>query len=482
MTAPHDRETLVLSSRPLKPGGMSEVLRLSIPGMAAAASTVVMSLTNSVMVAGVETGAVGAVTGAAIMFHVLTALCGGLLAAIVPFTSQSYSRGDRQDGARYAWQGLYVALALGLSTLALVPWLPQLFALIGHTPEVQVMEVAYTQYRLPSLVFFLVGGAVYSFFQGLGRTKLIMLVVGVTNLLNIVLNYLLIYGIGPCPKMGVAGAGLAALLSQGVACLWFLAAFLWGRAALENAVRRSLAPSWSRLKGLLRVGLPTGCQWSLDVLTWAIFHALMVGRLGPREYDANGAVLEITQIAWMPLMGLGQAAASLTGWYLGRGRRDIARRTVRNTLIISTVYMLATAALMFFLARQMMEAFFVLQNKGPESGADLAAVVALGVVALRIAAAFQVFDGTNLTLMGALRGGGDTLWPAVVQQILAWLLFLPLAWFLCFRTDLRMAGAWWACAAYLTLLAAFMYGRYRGTAWMKKNIFKDRADVTPAAP
>jgi MATE family multidrug resistance protein len=482
MTAPQDRETLVVSSRPLKPGGMNEVLRLSIPGMAASASTVVMSLTNSVMVAGVATGAVGAVTGSAIMFHVLTAVCGGLLSAIVPFTSQSYSRGDRQDGARYTWQGLYAAVAMGLGAMVLVPWLPQLFALIGHTGDVQAMEVAYTQYRLPSLLFFLVAGAIYSFLQGIGRTKLIMVVVGVSNLLNIVLNYLFIYGVGPFPKMGVAGAGLGTLIAQGVGCAWFLAVFLWGRAAHENASRRTLALSWSHIKGLVRVGLPTGCQWSLDVLTWAIFHALMVGRLGAREYDANGAVLEITQIAWMPLMGLGSAAASLTGWYLGKGKPDIARRTVRHALAISTAYMAVTAAIMYFFARELMEAFFVLQKTGPESGADLAKVIGLGIVALRIASAFQIFDGTNLTLMGALRGGGDTLWPAVVQQILAWFLFLPLAWYLCFRTDLGMAGAWWACAVYLTLLAGFMYARYRGTAWMKKNIFKDREKAAAAAP
>jgi multidrug resistance protein, MATE family len=93
------------------------------------------------------------------------------------------------------------------------------------------------------------------------------------------------------------------------------------------------------------------------------------------------------------------------------------------------------------------------------------------VAALQIAATFQIFDGWNITLMGALRGGGDTLWPAVAQQLLAWLGFAPLAWAVTGPWGGGLAGAWWASAAYLAALCGLLYWRYRRTRWLEHDIF-----------
>jgi MATE family multidrug resistance protein len=486
MTA-DQRETLVFSKGPLRPGGFEELLRLAGPAMASSVSQVLMGFADSVMVAGVERGAVGAVVAAAMMFHVLTAALGGMLSAIVPFTSQSYSRGRPQDGARYTWQGLYLSLAFGALGLAAMPLVAPLFALIGHAQSVQQMEAAYGRYMAATLVFFLVRATCQAFFQGIGRTKLIMVITVTTNALNLLLNWLLIFGVGPFPRMGVAGAGLATMLSSATGAAWFLAAFLLGRAALGMGSRAALAPSWSRMKGLLRIGIPTSWQWSLDVAAWSLWHALMIGRLGAAALDANGAVMEITAIAWFPVVGIGQGACSLVGWYLGRERRDVVRRVVRVGMTLSAAYMVIMALGMFFGARGLMKFFFQLQKAGDGAGgaaeaARLAEVIALGAAAIRIAATFQLFDGWNITLMGALRGGGDTLWPAVVSQGLTWLLFLPLAWLLCFPLGLGMSGAWLAAAAYLPLLSGLLYLRYRRGRWMERNIFRDQEPCRGQGP
>jgi len=475
-----ERETLVVSLRPLRPGGMEEVLRLAGPAVIGLASQVLMNFTNTVMVAGVGPGAVGAVTGASMFFFALTSALGGVLSAIVPFASQAYGRRKEHEAARYAWQGIYVALACGLLGLLFLPLLGAFYRLLGHTQDVQQMEVAYSRYLCCAFVFFLLRWALQSFFQAIGRTKLIMVVSITTGALAVPLNGLLIFGLGPFPKMGVAGAGLATTVAAAAAALWFLAAFLFGAAAREHGTRTALAPSWSRVKNLARIGLPTSFQLSLEVVAWAIWHTTVVGRLGQEAFDANGAALMITEFAWLPAIGLGQAASSLVGWYLGRRQVELVRRSVRSSMIAAAIYMVAMALVMLVAGRQLIGFFFVLQGSAA-TAESLARVVALGVVAIRIAATFQIFDGWNITLMGALRGGGDTLWPAIAQQLLAWLVFMPLAWLLCFKLDLGMAGAWWACAAYLTLFCGVLYLRYRSAGWMKKDIFREQAEAEPPA-
>jgi len=322
-----------------------------------------------------------------------------------------------------------------------------------------------------TLIFFLMRGALQAFFQGIGRTKLIMGIVVGTNVLNVVLNWLLIFGVGPFPRMGVGGAGLATLISSAVGAAWFLGAFLLGRTAREHQTRGALAPSWARLKGLLRIGVPTSFQWSLDVAAWAGWHTVMIGRLGTAAYEANGAVLEITALAWFPVIGIGQASCSLVGWYLARGQKEVVRRVVQSAMGLSAAYMVLLSGIMVFGARGLMEFFFVLQRSSAVGTENWATVLALGVAALRIAATFQIFDGWNITLMGSLRGGGDTLWPAVASQALTWLFFLPLAWVMCFTLGWGMPGAWGAAAVHLAAMCGVLYLRYRGGGWMAKDIF-----------
>ncbi|NIA22326.1 MAG: MATE family efflux transporter [Anaerolineaceae bacterium] len=469
----HNFETLVVAKRPLVPGGMKEMLRLAWPVAAAFMTNVAMGFADTIMVARVGPGAVGAVTTSALLFHALTAFCGGLIGAVVTFTSQSHSRGDDQDGARYAWQGIYLGLAFGVAGLALLPLVARFFA--GHGESVEGMEIAYTSYRLPSMLFMMTCWSLRSFFQGLGRTKLILAIALAANALNVLMNYLLIFGVGPFPQMGVAGAGLATTLSNVVALGLFAIPFLFGRAARENRTRRSAAFSWPRLVGLLRIGIPTSWQWSLDVLAWGIWHTWLVGRLGTAALDANGIVMEIGAMAWFPMIGVGHAACTLTGFYLARRQVARARRAARSAMGLTTLYMSLISVAMFFFAEDLMHLFLMLQ-KG-QATRTMSEVVALGATALRIAAIWQIFDGICIALMGALRGGGDTLWPAVAQLMLTWGFFLPLAWLLCFGLNLGMPGAWWAGVAQLGLLAAVVTYRYRGKAWTRKNIFRDRTDM-----
>lgn len=477
---PQANQTLVAASRPLTPGGLQEMLRLAAPAVAAFMTNVAMVFADTIMVAGVGRGAVGAVTTSALFFHAVTAFCFGLISTVVAFTSQSLSRGDPKDGARYAWQGIYVALAVGGLGFAVLPALPWLFSLIGHDVETQAMEVAYTHYRAQSLVVLLVTASLSCFFQGLGRTKLIFAVTVTANVCNVVMNWLLIFGVGPFPRMGVGGAGLATLLANVVSMLLFATAFLGGRAARECHTRQAWAPSWQRLKGLLRIGIPTSWQFSLDVLAWALWHAWLVGRLGTVALDANAIVMELTQMAWFPMLGVGHAAATLTGFYLGRRQVAHARRAARSAMSLATIYMGAISVVMFVFAERFVSFFLILQQGDGGAAETLPQVVALGATAMRIAAVWQIFDGICIAMMGSLRGGGDTLWPAVVQQVLTWGLFLPLAWVLCFPLGLGMSGAWMAGVVHLGLLSLVMLYRYRGDAWTEKNIFRDRTDL-PAA-
>jgi MATE family multidrug resistance protein len=479
-THPNDRETLVASDRPLSPGGTREVLRLALPSMVAFSSNVIMNIADTILVAGVGDGAVKSVVTSALLFHVVAAFFGGMVSTVTTFTSQSFGRGDAREGARYAWQGIHIGLVVGVVFCLTVPLLPGFFALIGDTPEVQRMETEFSSFRVLSLLFVIVSGSIQGFFQGLGRTKIILLVMIVANVANVLFNWLLVYGVGPIPAMGVSGSGLGTLLACMLGAGLYLGLFLGGRASRECGTRQAVAASWPRLKRLLRLGVPTSVQFSLDVLAWAVWN-IFVGRLGVAAGDANGVVMQIIQMAWFPAIGLGQAACSLVGWYIARGREDRVRKSVRTTLGLASLYMLALSAVMLLAAEPLVRFFFIFRTEDAAAATSQAEVIALAVTATRIAAVWQLFDGLGIVLMSSLRGAGDTLWPALAMTILSWGFFLPLAYVLCFVAGWGMAGAWWAGVVHLGLLAGLLAWRYRGTAWLKRDIFHSPGELSTTA-
>ncbi|MDE2292725.1 MAG: MATE family efflux transporter, partial [Elusimicrobia bacterium] len=266
------------------------------------------------------------------------------------------------------------------------------------------------------------------------------------NLLNILLDWMLIYGRLGAPALGVRGSALASLASTG-----FMAAVV-GLAALG----RVRAAAW-RFRGwhrhvfgeLLRLGVPAGLQTLAEVCAFG-FTTVLMGRLGPVPTSAHQIALNLASITFMVPLGASMAAAVRVGQGIGRGDRAGAARAGDAALLFGVGFMSLTALLFWSVPAGLAR----LYTGDP-------AIVALAVRLLAVAAVFQVFDGTQVVLTGALRGLGETRLPFLANVAGHWLVGLPVGVTLTFRLGLGPQGLWWGLLTGLACVAGMLSWAWR---------------------
>ena len=445
--------------------GLREILRLALPIIASMASSTVMSFIDTWMVALVGTAEVAAAMPASIVAYTLTALPLGIAQCFSTFAAKALGRGTPNQGATFAWQGLYLSLAVGIVCLALWPAAPGVFSLFGHEPEVVALEVVYFRVRLWGIGLAVAIGALSGFFYGVHQPKVPLVAMVIANLVNVLLCYALVFGKLGAPTLGLTGAALAIVLSSVIQAALLMGAFFSHSCHTEFSTRTTWRPSWPRLYRLLHIGWPVGAQSALDILGWGVLIVLLVGRFGKEHLAASNIAIQYMTISFMPGLGLAQALTALVGRYIGEGRIELAVRRVHEALFLATGYM-ALMGLVYFTCRVPLIAFF---NADPT-------VVQAGGNILLCAAVFEVFDGMGIAFAGALRGAGDTHWIAGITVALLLGVFAPLSLGSVAFTNLQSLGPWLAGTVYVILLGLALWWRFVRGRWQKVNIFATRQD------
>jgi len=361
-------------------------------------------------------------------------------------------------------QGLYFSVGAGFVLFALYPLGAPVFALAGHDPAVMAHEVTYSRILMQGGFPVVLMGTAATFFTGRGKTKVVLLVNLMVTALDMVLNYLWIFGHAGFPRAGVAGAALSTVLAQGVGAAVYLALIFTSANRRRYGTGRSWRLEWPLFVRLLRFGLPTGLQYSIEILAFGLF-MVIVGRIGTAELAASGLAFNLNMIVFFPMVGLGIAVAALVARYLGAERPDAAERSVWSALWMSTVYMVLCGVGYFLLPRVLLAPY-----KAGADPAAFAAVEDLAVVLLRFVALYSIFDMLNVMFAAGLRGAGDTRYPLMLTLVLAWLAMLIPAWVLCVELGLGVYAAWCAASAYVVLLGLLELRRFRQGRWRTLRI------------
>jgi MATE family multidrug resistance protein len=279
---------------------------------------------------------------------------------------------------------------------------------------------------------------------------------------NAVAAWALIFGAPGIAPRGIAGAAWAQNIGVGVEML-VLIGF-----ALVPQVRRTFNVSDFRLrlrelKTLLRVGLPSGAQVVADVLAWGAFMNIVMARFGTRGMAANNFVFRYMSVSFMPAIGIGVAVTALVGRYIGRGRPDLALRRADLGFAVSAVYMLM-CGLLFFIARHALIGLF---TRDPQ-------VLRLGATLLVYAALYQLFDAMYIVYQGALRGAGDTFYPAIATAGLCWGITVAGGYLVArFAPGFGPSGPWIVALIYGIILGLFLFIRFHRGRW--RSIHLDTA-------
>lgn len=428
--------------------GVAEVYRLAWPIIISMLSYTAMTVADAIFVGQLGTAELAAVGIAGTLSWLLLAFGNGSLRGVKIETAQRTGAGEHALARRYAWAGLHISAGIGLIVAALAPLGPSLFGIMGTPPDIQGSANVYLEWRLLGAPLFFASSAMSAWFQGRGETRIPMVSSLIANGANIGLDALLIFGLGPIPAYGIAGAAIATNIGLMLGVIYLAVRI---RSELRGVPARVDA---SLIGRVLRVGAPIGVSWSLEVGSWTVFMSILA-RIGAADLAAHVLVVRLISLSFLPGHAIGEAAGVLVGQSIGAERRESAYAAHRSALILGLLVMGAAGAL-FLIAPGPLIAIF---GAGPE-----VAIIAERLLA--IAALMQLFDAVAMVSQGAIGGAGDTRYVMLINVASSWLMLLPLGYILTLPGGFGSTGAWIALASQVVLLAILSMARVRSGRWL----------------
>ncbi len=389
------------------------------------------------------------------------------------FVAQMWGAGDKEGCARATAQGIIFSLLSIPLIMALTPVGIWFLRLSGHGAEVLALEEEYLRILMWCGGGMALSSALSSFFSGRGKTFVIMTCNIAANGLNIVLNYALVFGKWGFPEMGIAGAGWATVIGSWVSPLIFALLYFGPAINREFKTWKNLAFNWSLFKRMIRFGLPSGVHWFLDVAAFTVF-VLLVGKLGPIAHIASNIALSINLIAFMPMIGMGMAAAILVGQYLGREQPEHAEKVGWLALKIGAAYV-ALIGVTFLL----FPGFYANVFEGDAASASVPfdELMKTTRILLAMLAVWGVADASALILSGALKGAGDTHFVMYFQSAVAWGFLVAGQIIIIEVLELNIYVSWLWTLFYVLILGVGFFLRFRSGRWKKIDLLDRRPRV-----
>ncbi len=445
-----------------EPGGFREVLRVALPLILSTASLTLTLFVDRMFLSWYGRSAVAAATPGGITYFTICSLFMGTAQYVNTIVAQHHGAGDKPACARGVWQGVFLAVLSAPLILAAIPLGSAVLAHSGHDPSVVKLEIEYFSILMLGGAALPLNGALSSFFSGRGKTSVVMWGNILGNAANAILAYVLVFGKFGFPEMGIRGAGTATAVTVVIPSLFWLILFLGPRYQKTYRTRKEFRPDKKLFAMLLRYGLPSGIQFFLDIASFTMF-VLLVGRFGETRLAATNIVLTIEMLSFLPMVGMSIATATLVGEYIGRGKPQIAEKSVYSALKLALCYSGSLAVLYVLVPHTFIELFRSKADGGP--GFD--AIVSMGTILLRVVAVYTVFDTAFIIFSGALKGAGDTRFAMWVSVCAAWIFFVPPVYVMITYFHVGLTTAWCWALIYIVSLGLIFWIRFRGGYWKR---------------
>ena len=417
------------------------MLRLAAPLALAELGWMAMGLVDTIMVGPLGPAAVGAGILGNMVFYPLALSFTGMLLGMDTLVAQAFGARALQDARQTLVNGAWLAAALTPVTIGLTMAAVPAMRAVEVNREVMGACVPYMQALSWGLLPLFLFTAFRRYSQAIDIVKPVTFVLVSANLINFFGNWVLIYGHWGAPAMGLEGSGYATSLARLYMAAAMFAAVLWEERKSDYLLFAvSWRPDWTRLRELVRLGLPATGQIAFEGAVFGVV-TVMAAKLDPVSLAAHGIAVQVISTTFMVALGVSSAAAVRVGQAVGR--KDVRDAVAAGwaALAVAGAFMTAAGVLLWVAPAFIVRLFI----------AD-AAVVAAGATLLRIAAFFELFDGLQVVATGALRGVGDTATPMIVHIIGYWLIGMPIVYVFCFTLGWGAAGIWIGLSVALILI------------------------------
>ncbi len=425
------------------------VFDLAWPVMVSMLSYTTMSVVDTLFVSRLGTDPLAAVGLASILVFFSQSFGAGLMSGVRVLISQATGAKEHKMAKRFAWQGLWMALPLGLAMAGLSLLPPSIFHLLGATDDVAILSDEFFNIRVLGAPLVLTNIALSAWFQGRGDTKTPMRATLWGNAINIGLDPILIFGLLGAPALGIAGAATATVVSLFVQVLYL-------GIKIRSQIRGvDYSIDFQLCKSVWHIGAPLGVRYMLNMGSFVVFSSIIT-MVGSAELAAHIIVVRICSISFLPGHAIGEAAGVIVGQFVGAKQKESCRPVVLSAIKLSASIMVSWGLVFVAIPALLIAPF----------GAE-PAVAATAQKLLYVAAAFQLFDAVVMSIVGGLNGAGDTRWVMIAALACAWFTTVPAGCFGAFILGLGAVGAWLGFTVELLMLSALCIHRMRGRRWLE---------------
>lgn len=435
---------------------LRDLVLLAWPVVLSQLGHVMVGVADSVMIG--NTGAIplAASSFANSLFVILLVFGIGVSFGLTPLVAEADGGKNKQRLSLLLGNGLMVNSLVSLVLVALLFMGIPFMDFLGQDTEVLDLAKPYLKIITLSVIPLMVFLALKQFAEGLSDTKMAMIITIGANLLNVLLNYLFIFGKGGFPEMKLLGAGYATLISR---VIMAIAMFIYiARSSRFKEFVGGLSfhkYNKTMVLRILKIGVPSGLQYIFEVGAFAIA-AVLIGTIGPVPLAAHQIAISLASVSYMAASGIAAAATVRIGNERGRKNFAAIRQTGDAALFLS-IALMTFAGLVLFFGRYLLPSFYT----------DEAAVLGLSTSLLIVAVVFQISDGLQVVGLGMLRGLSDVKLPTAITFFSYWIVSLPLCWFTGIYLQGGVLSIWISLAAGLTLAAVLLVWRFRVlTKWV----------------
>src|SRR5438445_1319744 len=423
---------------------LRRLFSLAFPLAAAEAGTQVMSLVDMAVIGrlgGLELAAAGLANA---VYFGISVFGLGLMLGVDPLISQAVGARDFSRARRVMWQGIWLALIPAALLTILLLCGPLLLRAIGVKPEIVRPASIFLLIRTIGLSPWLVFFVIRAYLQANHVKRRMRASMIISNVLNLIIDIVLVFGFGPIPALGVAGAAISTVSCQ------FLQMAIVAFAVVRIPAGGPIARRWSSIdiRRTLRVGLPTALQVTAEVGIFALV-ALLAGRMGTVDLAAHQLVISLASFTFTTALGVATAGSVRVGLAVGGGDRHAAR-LAGYAAYIGAAMVMSAGALVFIIFPAELARLITNQRD----------VIAEAIPLFFVAALFQLSDGLQAAGIGALRGAADTRFAFFSNLVGYWIVGLPMSLFLGFHLKMGVVGLWWGFVAGLTTVAVLVFLRF----------------------
>ena len=433
-------------------------LRLAYPVIIGMLGHTTIAIVDNIMVGKLGSTELAAVSLGNSLIFVAMSIGIGFSTAITPIVAEADAEQDTVKIRSAFHHGLFLCIILGFSLFGLVVLAKPIMELLQQPKEVIVLARPYLNWVAFSLVPLIIYQGYKQFADGLSMTKVSMYAIVMANILHVFINYCLIYGVWIFPKMGILGAGLGTVISR-IAMVTFMHLILSRKEQLKQYFRNFSFDEIKKemIEKIVNLGLPSALQMLFEVVLFTA-GILLCGNIGKTSQAANQIALSLASMTFMFAMGL--SVVSMIRVSNQKGLNDYKQLVIvaRSIFLLAILIEILFAAM--FVALHQILPYLFLNMENQSQIVDNQEVIAIAAKLLLVAAVFQISDGIQVVVLGALRGLQDVKIPMYITFVAYWIVGFPISFYLGEYTALKAVGVWIGLLAGLTTAAVFLFIRF----------------------